>query len=216
MRLRTFVIAGALWLSACASHPNVMPLGMISMIQVSDACSYAECRQPYVLTDHALYCYAPTSSVLAIPKGYVTDFASIPDGFDWLINPSGRYATGAIIHDYLFAVGRTDDRAGFNDANDVLDFYMREFKVRRSRRAAVNFAVGTDRAFKSYGHPNEWNNRFADPLTGDRVSPPFPNPETAVFRNDYDCNEFEDDYWRLHDAYAGEIDRLKEQTSPTG
>ncbi len=39
---------------------------------------------------------------ITVPKGYETDFASIPRGLWWLLPPSGKYRGAAVIHDYLY------------------------------------------------------------------------------------------------------------------
>lgn len=38
---------------------------------------------------------------IAVPAGYVTDFASVPRMFSWLIPAFGIYTRAAIVHDYL-------------------------------------------------------------------------------------------------------------------
>lgn len=43
-------------------------------------------------------CIAP----VIVPKGFVTDFASIPRVFWSLFKPDGNYAYAAVIHDYLY------------------------------------------------------------------------------------------------------------------
>ena len=37
-----------------------------------------------------------------VPKGFVTDFASIPKVFWPILPPSGKYTKAAVIHDYLY------------------------------------------------------------------------------------------------------------------
>lgn len=37
-----------------------------------------------------------------VPKGFVTDFASVPEILQGLIPPTGRYGKAAVIHDYLY------------------------------------------------------------------------------------------------------------------
>ena len=37
-----------------------------------------------------------------IPKGFITDFASVPRCFWSLIPPMGRYGKAALLHDYLY------------------------------------------------------------------------------------------------------------------
>ena len=44
-------------------------------------------------------------SVIKVPAGFITDFASIPRAFwDW-IPPTGKYGKAAVVHDYLYVVG---------------------------------------------------------------------------------------------------------------
>ena len=40
-----------------------------------------------------------------VPKGFVTDGASVPRFLWWLFPPVGRYFTSAVIHDYLLVTG---------------------------------------------------------------------------------------------------------------
>ena len=213
IRSLTAVTVGVLLLSACATHPRVIPIGVISMKDVPNAETFVEGRQPYVMTDHALFCHPSSASVIAVPKGYVTDFASIPNFADWLIDPSGPYATGAIVHDYLFAVGTPRDRDGFNTANQIFSDYLKEFDVKFHTRKVINLAVSTDIAFRAYGRPEGWENRFADVFEGELIAPPFPKPSSGFFKEDYDCDNFKSDYRQLHNEYSEEYDRLSDASS---
>ena len=40
--------------------------------------------------------------LITVPRLFVTDFASVPRPFFWLIPPWGRYGKAAIVHDYLY------------------------------------------------------------------------------------------------------------------
>lgn len=42
------------------------------------------------------------SDVIAVPAGFVTDLATIPRIFWSVLQPDGKYAKAAIIHDYLY------------------------------------------------------------------------------------------------------------------
>jgi len=39
---------------------------------------------------------------VAVPKGFVTDLASVPETFWWVIKPTGLHAHAAILHDWLY------------------------------------------------------------------------------------------------------------------
>lgn len=40
---------------------------------------------------------------ITIPRGFRTDFASVPRVFYGLLPPTGRYGLAALVHDYLYA-----------------------------------------------------------------------------------------------------------------
>lgn len=40
--------------------------------------------------------------VITVPKGFITDFASVPVVANWFIPKSGQYDPAAVIHDWLY------------------------------------------------------------------------------------------------------------------
>jgi len=124
-----------------------------------------------------LYCYPPTRELILVPKGYVTDFASIPSAFRGLIDVYGFNIEGALVHDWLYAVGQPGERG---KADDVIRYALMEQHVDIVRRNAVHRAVrmgGGD----AYGKADEWDRRFGDPQTGQRLpKSPYRRPATAV------------------------------------
>jgi hypothetical protein len=46
-----------------------------------------------------------------VPQGFVTDFASIPAPLQLIVQPFGRHAPAAVLHDYLYAIGQKKARA---------------------------------------------------------------------------------------------------------
>ncbi len=42
---------------------------------------------------------------VAVPEGYVTDFASIPGFAQWMISPFGKHSEAAVVHDWLYTLG---------------------------------------------------------------------------------------------------------------
>lgn len=44
---------------------------------------------------------------IVVPHGYVTDFASIPWIFMWIISPRGKVDKPSLLHDYVLARGVT-------------------------------------------------------------------------------------------------------------
>lgn len=74
---------------------------------------------------------------IRVPKGFVTDLASIPRIFWSLLPPTATYAYPAIIHDYLYWT-QPCDRA---EADRILKIAMRELKVSSSRVHVIYTAV---------------------------------------------------------------------------
>lgn len=40
--------------------------------------------------------------LVKVPKGFITDFASVPKAFWSIIPPYGKYTKAAVVHDYLY------------------------------------------------------------------------------------------------------------------
>jgi hypothetical protein len=53
------------------------------------------------LTDWFAFWTSATGSI-AVPKGFVTDMASVPKLFWNILPPFGRYTDAAVLHDYLY------------------------------------------------------------------------------------------------------------------
>jgi hypothetical protein len=75
--------------------------------------------------------------VITIPKGFVTDGASVPSLFQNIIAPWGKWGPAAIVHDYLYRWQGTTQR----QADDVLLEAMRVLEVDRFRQFAIWSAV---------------------------------------------------------------------------
>ena len=46
--------------------------------------------------------YVSGPDCINVPVGYVSDFASVPRPFRWLIPKSGKYNRATVIHDYIY------------------------------------------------------------------------------------------------------------------
>lgn len=60
-----------------------------------------------------------------VPRGFVTDLASIPQVFWSLLRPDGEYAYAAIVHDYLYWF-QTRSR---EESDAILKFGMQDFSI---------------------------------------------------------------------------------------
>jgi Protein of unknown function (DUF1353) len=59
------------------------------------------------LCDPMVYRFVDTdeSEVVTVPPNFVTDFASVPRPFWFVISPWGRHGRAAIVHDFLYQLG---------------------------------------------------------------------------------------------------------------
>lgn len=104
-----------------------------------------------------------------VPLGFVTDFASIPSIFHFIVQPFGRHAPAAVLHDYLYAIGqkkarRLADRLFLNAMKDAgVPGFRRSLMYRMVRL----FGGG------GYGLKDDW--KFVDTESGDPVEAPYGN-----------------------------------------
>lgn len=79
----------------------------------------------------------PKMRAVTVPKGFVTDFASIPREFWSLLRPDGEYAHAAIVHDYLYWQQGTSREY----ADSVFLAAMEDLKVQPTTRTLLYKAV---------------------------------------------------------------------------
>ena len=85
-----------------------------------------------------------SGETIHVPKGFLTDFASIPRPLWWLYPPAGRWAAAALIHDRLyFLAGREVDGNRYTrwDADVIFLEGMEVLNVRLSTRWIMFLAV---------------------------------------------------------------------------
>lgn len=60
-------------------------------------------NKEWALTEEMVYTLGNTGTRIVVPRGFVTDFASIPQRL-WSIglSPHGQYSRAAVVHDYLY------------------------------------------------------------------------------------------------------------------
>jgi hypothetical protein len=108
-----------------------------------------------------------------VPLGFVTDFASIPSFFHFIVQPFGRHAPAAVLHDYLYAIGQNKAR---RLADRLFLNAMKDAGVPALRRSLMYRMV---RFFGSggYGLKDDW--KFVDAESGDPVDPPYGNTDIS-------------------------------------
>ena len=80
--------------------------------------------------------YISTNQVVNVPKGFITDGASIPSFMRWLFSPTGRYFGAAIIHDYIIVT-----HSDWDYANRQFAAEMKALKIKPWRRSLMVGAV---------------------------------------------------------------------------
>lgn len=45
-----------------------------------------------------------SNEIITVPKGFMTDFASVPRLFWIILPPDGRYTQAAVLHDYILKI----------------------------------------------------------------------------------------------------------------
>ena len=103
--------------------------------------------------------YGPSElHVIPVSEYFVSDFASIPFPFSRIINPFGKHAEAAVLHDWLYAVGYPGRR---KEADVIFYQAMRRYGVSRFR-AGLMYAATRIGGKNAWGRANEW--RFYSPL----------------------------------------------------
>ena len=78
------------------------------------------------LLDDFIYLSEVLEDIIVVPKGFETDFASVPRILWNILPPIGKYTKAAVIHDYLYAKGENLTR---NKADAVFLEAMRDLDV---------------------------------------------------------------------------------------
>jgi hypothetical protein len=110
---------------------------------------------------------------IVVPPHFVTDFASVPAAFRWLVPQEGPYSAAAVIHDWLYTVAEppkngTQFRKERFRADRIFREAMRTSGV-GARRSALYRAA---RLFGAMGFGNVDELRFIDPRDPGRLIDP--------------------------------------------
>ena len=115
-----------------------------------------------------------------VPKGFVTDLASIPREFWSILDPADDYAYAAVVHDYLYWTQLTTK----NEADLILKFAMQDLDVSPTTVDVIYTAVDM------FGQ-QAWNqNKRLKELGEKRLLKKFP-PNAAIKWAD----------WKSQDVY---------------
>jgi hypothetical protein len=157
-----FLVALAALVSACVSPtpPSVARLG----------------DGNFIVSHPLVYRIQQTNQAIEVPKGFITDLASIPRPLWWWESPIDRSMASAIIHDFLY----WDQTCSKDEADAVLSLAMQESGVSATTRKMVYLGVRTsigDKAFadnkaaKAKGENRFLTPAYTDILLGRPVEP---------------------------------------------
>lgn len=100
-----------------------------------------------------------------VPKGYVTDFATVPRIAVWLIPRFGSFTKAAILHDFLLTHCVPSGRVSSVDADGLFLRALRELRVPSYRRMLMWTGVRWAALFSSTRRPG-WLRTFPRVLLG--------------------------------------------------
>lgn len=85
-------------------------------------------NKEWVLTEDMVYILGNTDEKIVVPRGFVTDFASIPQSlWSFGLSPHGQYSRAAVVHDYLYWA----QPCSRDQADRILVVAMKESQVGR-------------------------------------------------------------------------------------
>jgi hypothetical protein len=113
-------------------------------------------NRDWVLFHDLDYHVGQTDTTITDPKGFVTDFASIPQAF-WAtgLSPNGRYSKAAIVHDYLYWMQGCTRK----QADNILMIAMKESEVDVPTRTAIYEGV-------RFGGDSAWDGNASERARG--------------------------------------------------
>jgi len=82
------------------------------------------------LVKKLIYYSKSLNQMVAVPEGFITDFASVPRIFWNILPPSGKYTKAAVLHDYFYQTHLVDKKTAdiiFKEAMECLG--VSKFKI---------------------------------------------------------------------------------------
>lgn len=128
----------------------------------------------YILLDSISWKPKKSTSILSeviVPKGFVTDFASVPRVFWSLFRPDGNYAYAAVLHDYLYW---HQDRPR-SSADEIFRAVMEDLKISDFQSTTLFHAVDL------FGGAAWESNRQLKSTGEQRILSEFPSNSTVTW-----------------------------------
>lgn len=150
-------------------------------------------RRAAVLDEDYYFC-SRNGDIMRIPRGFKTDFASIPDIGRVLIDRFGWSIEPAVIHDWLYAIGEgttAEERESHRGAADRIFLEALEDNGVGLATRSLMFAAVRLFGHAPYEESEKWDGRIVDPATGQPFeNQVFAQPKTGVLDTIGDCKKF--------------------------
>lgn len=112
------------------------PLGHYSPLHIEPTPRFYEHRRIYRLKEDFTY-ESKKYGKITVPKGFETDFASVPRVFQLFVPVDGRYLDATIVHDYMYENALRTKK----EADAILAEGMKVLGVKKWRQIAINLGV---------------------------------------------------------------------------
>ena len=105
------------------------------------------------------YSYEISRGLVVVPKGFMTDYASVPKIFRNIINTYGKHGRAAVVHDWLYSSQCKIDITRV-EADKIFLEIMVEWNVKKYKRKLSTFVFSVFKIDNSryYYWSYRWNN----------------------------------------------------------
>lgn len=115
-------------------------------IQYSDYASEKLKKDYWIVKRSFIYRLDDVGSYVYVPKGYLTDGASVPKVFWNVIPPWGKYGQSCVLHDYLceypyYFNGMESTTINRKKVNDIFNDAMKAAKIPSTKRKMIYSGV---------------------------------------------------------------------------
>lgn len=155
---------------AASAHAFVQFLEFVQASPFNDG-------ENWFLTEPLTYKVKGTDIAVPVPRGFVTDFASIPRPFWSLLPTWGKYGPPAVVHDFLY----WDQQCTREQADRILLLAMEENDVGPVQRFIIHRAVRWGGAF-AWSANAELRKRQMERTIPDEFWPSDPKTTWAVLQ----------------------------------
>jgi Protein of unknown function (DUF1353) len=122
----------------------------------------------WIVKEPLVYRVGISKDSVVVPRGFVTDFASIPPALQSLIQQNGPNLLPAVVHDFLYWTGTCTRR----EADQLLKLAMIENRVKPVQQTAIYNAVRAAGSFAWEGNRDEQRRGLVRTIPEGRINVP--------------------------------------------